>query len=289
VAAIPDDGAGMTTRPSVDRSLGLRLLAVSAISAVSAIVPALLVGFATYEIVMSGASESDTWAELGAAIFGAVLGLLAGVIGYVLAVVIGVRRVVPAGLRLRPTIAVLVLPVGLSLPGAIAGATAGRRSPELLVAGASLLLLAAVIAGLAALAGVVDVRLGALLAGPVATVAIGLLVTAALVADAAERDDKLEAIERMGTLPLVDGTRLDEPFPGWTLDAVRHRSYDDSIDVHWDVEGDEPGDAHLTITSTDIEIRVHAGDDWQALEDQLRSRLVRVPAERFIEACGRRC
>lgn len=281
----------MTTRPSVDRSLGVRLLAVSAISAVAAIVPALLVGFATYAIVMSGSSESDGWAELGAAIFGALLGAVAGVIGYVVAVVIGVRRVASPGRRLRPTAALLALPVGLSLPGAVAGALAGRRSPEALVAVAALLLFAAIVVGLAALAGVVDLRSGAVVAGPAALVAVALLTAATLIGDAAERTDKLEAIEQMGTLPLVDGTRLDEPFPGWELDAVRHRTYDDSIDVHWDIDdgGARPGDAHMTITADDVDIRVHAGDDWRLLEAQLRSRLVRVPAERFIEACGRRC
>ena len=294
VAGTADDGADMsTTRPPlVDRQLGLRLLAVTVVATAGAAVVGVLVGLATYAIVVGAESESDGWAELGGIVFGAILGLGASVLGYVVLTAAGVYRVQPAGERWRPIVALLALPVGLSLPGAAASAVVDRYAPEPLAAAGSLLLFVAVVIAIGVVATVVTPQAALRVVAPLAVLSVVLFVVTAMVGSAAERQDTRAAIQRIGTLPLIDGERLDEPFPGWELDAVRHREYDDSIDVHWTAGGEYDGDAHMEITSTNIEVRVHAagaGKGWNELEDQLRSRLVDVSADRFIEACGRRC
>ena len=269
-----------------DRSLSLRLLAVAAVAAGAAVMAGLVTGGITYGLLAADASD-DGWAELGAAIFGLGVGVVAGSVTYAVVVALAVQRVQPKGSRIRPAAALILLPVAVMLGAGAASAAAGPYSPEAGIAVASIAFFGGVLVAHAGIAGAARARPAAIAA--VTLVALGIVATAttAIIADRQERTTKRDAIERIGVLPLVDGRSLDEPYPGWTLRRVHYSSYSEAIDVTWDAG--EDGDAHLSIDpARGYEVRVHTPDGL-AIERDLLRRLQPVRASTFLEACGRHC
>lgn len=182
----------------LDVPLAARLIAISAVAAFAAAAAALLVGFAVFWIVLSASSDSDVWAELGAAIFGAVLGLAAAVLTYAAATIVAVRRVFPVGRRLRPALAVLVVPLALTV--ILLPLEAGAASSyQWLVAIAMALAAGGAAVGLALLGGVVENKRGL---SVLAALLLGALVvsgTAAVASEAAERDERPAPVQSTGT------------------------------------------------------------------------------------------
>ncbi|HVM07566.1 MAG TPA: hypothetical protein VM345_03800 [Acidimicrobiales bacterium] len=272
---------------SVDRRLALRLLAIAALAVAIASAVGFVAGSIVYVVSMAGASENDGWAELGAAIFGVVIGGGMAVIAYVVTVVVGVRRTQPAGERARPAVATAALPFAVWGAGGAISAPLGYHAPEPVVAAAAMLTFVAVVVAFGALGGVFRGRRFVVLAAITGSAAVVLVGVAGVVGDRRERDERRDVIADIGTLPLVDGTTIDRPYPDWILRRVDHSSYDRSLDITWDVN--EGGDAHLRIDRDgSYEVIVHTTEGLER-EEELRSRMRQVSAKRFLEACGRRC
>ena len=270
----------------IDRRLGLRLLAIAAVSSGAAVAVGLAIGGAVYALLMADA-QRDGWAELGAAIFGLGVGMVVGVVTYVFVVTVGVHRVQRAGRRLRPAFALTLLPLSLVVVTGLSSEAAGPYAPDSGIAVAAFALVLAVLVAHIGIAGAVVGRLAAVAFIALLAIGVGAMVTTSVVAANAERDAKRKTIERIGVLPLVDGRSLDEPYPGWTVRRVHYSRYSDTIEVTWDAPSG--GDAHLLIDSAkDYLVRVHTADGI-AIERDLAARLQPVSPSAFLAACGRHC
>ena len=110
------DHEGMSTATATtrfDSSSLPRLIGVAAASGAAAAAVGVVTGVVLYAMAMQGASDYDQWAELGALIVGVLGGIVTGGATYLTGVVVGVRKVLPAGQRLVPALGLTVLPAAL--------------------------------------------------------------------------------------------------------------------------------------------------------------------------------
>jgi hypothetical protein len=270
----------------VDKPLALRLLNVGALAVAIAVVAGIATGGTVYGLLMADASD-DGWAELGAAIFGLGAGVVIGAVVYAVAVVVGIHRTQPVGQRVRPAVALVLLPLTLVVAAGAPSAAAGAYSPQIGVGIAFIAFVSAVFVAHAGIAGAASGRHAAIAFVSLAALGVGSTATTAMLAERGERAATRDGIEGLGVLPLVDGHLLDGPYPGWQVRRVHYSKYSQAIDVTWDLPGD--GDAHLSVDpTTGYQVRVHAADGI-AIERDLTRRLQPVTAAAFLEACGRHC
>lgn len=184
-------------------------LVVLVASVAAGAVVGLAVGYAT----LAAASDADGWAELGAFIFGAVVGLVAFGAAYVAGLVLAGRRAFPPGRRTVPVTLALGLPVAFVLLVMVLNGVVASLATELTPA-------VGIVAGLAVLA-----------AGPLAfawsdtaaglrrlLVAAGVMGAVVLmVAGAGVGADRVRTNRVVAQLPLVlfDGQTAQAPFQGW--------------------------------------------------------------------------
>jgi hypothetical protein len=180
---------------------------------VAAVAAGAVVGLAVGYVTLAAASDSDGWAELGAFVFGAIVGLVAFAAAYCAGLVLAGRRAFPPGRRTVPVTLALGLPVAFALLVMILNGVVASLDTELTPA-------TGIVAGLAVLA-----------AGPLAfawsDTAAGLrrlLVTAGvmgvvvvIVAAAGIGADRVRTNRVVAQLPLVlfDGQTAQAPFQGW--------------------------------------------------------------------------
>jgi hypothetical protein len=106
--------ATSTTAPvRLHPALRYLLTLAAALTGAAALAGALAV--VVFHGVMASSSASDPWAELGAFLLALAVGLVVGVVGYLVAVTVALRRQHPPGRRLRPVAIAIIGPVAAAI------------------------------------------------------------------------------------------------------------------------------------------------------------------------------
>ena len=113
-------GSPVASGPASPGSLRLAGLAFLA-GLITAVPSGTALGWVLHRVMVSDC-YGDGWCELGAAVFGLGFGVVAGLVIYVVAGVMTVRRYRPSGRRLVPSLVHVAVPIGVITLGQLAGA-----------------------------------------------------------------------------------------------------------------------------------------------------------------------
>lgn len=185
--------------------------------------------------------DPDTWADFGYALGALLVGSAVGIVVYLVAVVVAVRRTVARGRRAAAAAAILAATVAVPALAGSAGSSAdGARLPAF----AALAGVAALVAA-GALVGVVVDAVPRRAAGRVFAAAAAALVVTTVVGDwrsgqvaDEERTARYEQVD--APLALIDGRDLAVPAEGWELVTVSG-GWGDAVVVTFDVPAPAPG------------------------------------------------
>jgi uncharacterized membrane protein YhaH (DUF805 family) len=198
---------------------GQRLVAVVLGSVLAAVVAGGLAGALGY--AASASDGGGQFEDLGRAIVAVLVAAVVGVVVFVGAVAVGVRRAVPAGRRLRTWVTIVLAAAAVFVLLGWITETARRAGLAVLGPPVAALLVVAAVRAIGGAAGIVPARRVWPLVGATAVALAVLSVAEGMRGDEVAAQQRVARYERNGApLALVNGTDLDARFAGWELHNV---------------------------------------------------------------------